>query len=161
MFFWDESGFRAGIVHGMTWGVKGQTPVIERPGQRQSISAASAASSNGAFWHCIYAGALNSEFFVALPRRMMRNSNKTLHLVVDGLPAHKANLVKAYAASTEGRLTLHIFPEYAPELNPDELIWSHMKRTGVARTPLLRGEKIKEKIDAQLAAIVVLKKWDS
>ena len=42
VYFWDESGFRADSVHGKTWGKKGQTPVVERPGQRQSISAASA-----------------------------------------------------------------------------------------------------------------------
>src|SRR5260221_800968 len=42
VFFWDESGFRADAVHGRTWGVKGQTPVVDRPGQRQSVSAASA-----------------------------------------------------------------------------------------------------------------------
>ena len=44
VFFWDESGFRADAVHGRTWGLKGHTPVVERPGQRQSISAASAVS---------------------------------------------------------------------------------------------------------------------
>jgi hypothetical protein len=38
-------------------------------------------------------------------------------------------------------------------LNPDELVWSHMKRSGVARAPLRRGEKLREKIEAQLAAI--------
>lgn len=41
VYFWDESGFRADAMHGKTWGVKGQTPVVERLGQRQSISAAS------------------------------------------------------------------------------------------------------------------------
>jgi hypothetical protein len=50
-------------------------------------------------------------------------------------------------------LTLHFLPGYAPELNPDELVWSHMKRTGIARTPLRKGEKLQEKIEAQLAAI--------
>lgn len=153
VFFWDESGFRADTVHGATWGVRGRTPVVERPGQRQSISAASAVSSNGAFWHCTYAGALDAELFVTLLRRMMRNRTRPVHLVVDGLPAHKGKLARAYAASTEGGLTLHILPGYAPELNPDEMVWSHMKRTGVARTPLRRGEILKEKIDAQLAAI--------
>ena len=34
VFFWDESGFRADTVHGKTWGVRGQTPVVQRPGQR-------------------------------------------------------------------------------------------------------------------------------
>ena len=36
VYFWDESGFRADTVHGKTWGVRGQTPVVHRPGQRQS-----------------------------------------------------------------------------------------------------------------------------
>jgi transposase len=153
VFFWDESGFRADTVHGKTWGVKGETPVVERPGQRQSISAASAVNARGAFWYCTYQGGLNAELFVALLRKMMRHRRKPVHLVVDGLAAHKTVLVKAYIASTNGMLTLHFLPGYAPDLNPDELVWSHMKRTGVARTPLRAGDKLSEKIEAQLAII--------
>ena len=153
VYFWDELGFRADTVHGKTWGKKGETPVVERPGQRQSISAASAVNARGAFWYCTYHGGLTAELFVTLLRRMMRRRSKPVHLVVDGLPAHKTVLVKSYVASTNGMLTLHFLPGYAPELNPDELVWSHMKRTGVARAPLRRGEKLKEKIEAQLGAI--------
>ena len=153
VYFWDESGFRADTVHGKTWALKGQTPVIERPGQRQTISAASAVNSSGAFWYCTYEGGLNAELFVALLKRMMRGRRKPVHLVVDGLPAHKTILVKNYVASTNGALTLHFLPGYAPDLNPDELVWSYMKRTGVARTPLRKGKKLAEKIEAQLAEI--------
>ena len=153
VYFWDESGFRADAVHGRTWGRKGQTPVVERPGQRQSISAASAVNVRGGFWYCIYQCGLNAALFVTLLRKMMRHRTKPVHLVVDGLPAHKTALVKDYVASTKGMLTLHFLPGYAPELNPDELVWSHMKRTGVARAPLRRGEKLSDKIEAQLAAI--------
>lgn len=153
VFFWDESGFRADQVHGKTWGKKGVTPVIARPGQRQSISAASAVNSKGAFWYATYQGGLNAQLFVTLLKRLMRHRTKPVHLVVDGLPAHKTKRVKEYVASTEGRLTLHFLPGYAPELNPDELVWSHVKRTGVSRTPLRKGEKLSEKIEAQLTAI--------
>lgn len=153
VFFWDESGFRADTVHGKTWGVKGQTPIVDRPGQRQSISAASAVNDKGAFWYCTYEGGLSGELFVTLLRKMMRRRAKPVHLVVDGLPAHKTAVVKTYVASTRGRLTLHFLPGYSPDLNPDEAVWSHVKRTGVARTPLRRGEKLRDKIDAQLATI--------
>jgi transposase len=71
----------------------------------------------------------------------------------DGLPAHEILLVKAYVASTNGRLTLHVLSGYAPELNRDELVWSHMRRTGVARNPLRKGEKLLDKVEAQLAEI--------
>jgi transposase len=153
VFFWDESGFRADTVHGRTWGIKGHTPVVARPGQRQSISAASAVNANGGFWYCTYEGGLTAELFVRLLRQMMRHRVKPVHLVVDGLPAHKTKLVKDYAQSTNGRLTLHFLPGYAPELNPDELVWSHMKRTGVARAPLRKGERLRDKIESQLAEI--------
>ena len=72
VYFWDQSGFRADAIHGKTWGKKGETPVVERPGQRQSISAASAVNARGGFWYCTYQGGLNAELFVSLLRRMMR-----------------------------------------------------------------------------------------
>ena len=153
IFFWDESGFRADTVHGKTWGVKGETPVVHRPGQRQSISAASAVNAKGAFWFCTYEGALNGEFFVELLQKMMHRRKKPVHLILDSLPAHKRACVKEYVESTNGRLTLHFLPGYAPDLNPDELVWSHVKRTGVARNPLQKGEKLIDRIDEQLAEI--------
>lgn len=151
IYFWDESGFRADTVHGKTWGARAHTPVVQVPGQRQSISAASAISSKGAFWFATYAGALTGPLFVDLLRRMMRGRPNPLHLILDGLPAHKALAVKAYVAGLDGKLTLHYLPGYAPDLNPDELVWSHAKRTGTARRPLLKGEHLADRITAQLA----------
>jgi transposase len=153
ILFWDESGFRADTVHGKTWGLRGQTPVVERPGQRQSISAASAVSAKGAFWFATYQGALTGELFVGLLQQLMRGRKKPVRLVVDGLPAHKKAVVKEYVASTAGKLTLHFLPGYAPDLNPDELVWSHAKRTGVARSPLRAGEKLQCRVDDQLHAM--------
>jgi transposase len=153
IFFWDESGFRADSVHGRTWAPCGETPVVERPGERQSMSAASAVNSKGAFWFATYEGALSGELFVTLLKKLMFNRRKAVHLVVDGLPAHKKAVVKQYVASTQGKLTLHFLPGYAPDLNPDELVWSHVKRTGVARRPLQKGEKLQPRIHEQLAQI--------
>jgi len=56
---------------------------------------------------------------------LARRLTEPVHLVVDGLPAHKMKLVKDYVASTDGMLALHFLLGYAPELNPDELVWSH------------------------------------
>lgn len=153
IFFWDESGFRADAVHGKTWGLRGSTPVVRRPGQRQSMSAASAVNARGAFWFNTYKGALDAELFVQLLKKMMRNRKAPIHLIIDGLPAHKKVLVREYVESTEGRLTLHFLPGYAPELNPDELVWSHVKRTGTARRPLQQGEKLHDRIHAELLAV--------
>lgn len=151
--FWDESGFRADAVQGRTWGAKGQTPVVSVPGQRQGISAASAISAKGAFWFATYAGGLTGERFVTLLRRMLRGRRMPLHLILDGLPAHKTKAVKPYVGGLNGKLTLHYLPGYAPDLNPDELVWNYAKRTGVARRPLQQGETLETRVARQLREI--------
>ena len=73
--------------------------------------------------------------------------------MLDSLPAHKTKAVRQYVDSLQGKLTLHFLPGYAPDLNPDELVWSYAKRTGVARSPLRTGEKLAERVHAQLTDI--------
>ena len=46
-----------------------------------------------------------------------------------------------------------VLPGYAPDLTPDELARSYTKRTGVARNPLRKGVRLRDRIDAQLSAI--------
>jgi len=151
--FWDESGFRADVVQGRTWGVRGQTPVIRVPGQRQSVSAASAVTAKGGFWFATYKGGMSAELFIEMLKALIHHRRKPLLLILDSLPAHKAKIVKEYVASTDGKLELHFLPSYAPELNPDELVWSYMKRTGAARSPLAKGESLHDRIDAELLEI--------
>ena len=83
VYFWDESGFRADTVHGKTWAPKGKTPVIQRPGQRQSISAASAVNAKGGFWFATYSGALNAELFIELLKKMMKGRAKPVRATID------------------------------------------------------------------------------
>ena len=153
IYFWDESGFRADAVQGKTWGVKGRTPIVEVPGSRQSISAASAVSAKGAFWFATYKGGMTADLFVAMLEHIMRGRRKPLFLVLDSLPAHKAKRVRDYVASINGKLELHFLPGYAPELNPDELVWNYVKRTGTAKSPLTSGESLEDRIEADLQAV--------
>jgi hypothetical protein len=48
---------------------------------------------------------------------------------------------------------LFFLPGYAPELNPDELVWSHMKRTGTVKRPLAAKESLQDRIEADLFKI--------
>ena len=153
IYFWDESGFRADAVQGKTWAAKGHTPTIEVPGTRQSVSAASAVNAKGAFWFVTYKGGMTAELFVALLKHIIRRRRKPLFVVLDSLPAHKAKLVRDYVASTNGRLELHFLPGYAPELNPDEFVWNHVKRMGTAKSPLTTGESLQDRIEADLLAV--------
>jgi transposase len=50
-------------------------------------------------------------------------------IVWDGAPIHRSKVVKQFLAEGgAARIQLEQLPGYAPELNPDEGIWKHLKR---------------------------------
>lgn len=153
IFFLDEAGFQSDPPLGRTYGLKGQTPVVVTSGQRQSINVISAVTARGEFWAATYTGKLNAEAFVAFLKNFMKGRRGKAFLVVDGHPAHKANIVKRYIQSLKGRLELHFLPPYAPDLNPDEFVWSHMKTNGVSKKPLKKNESMRERVEEDIANI--------
>lgn len=61
-------------------------------------------------------------------KKKYRRKNHPFILLWDGLPAHKAKAVQEFIAKNKDWLTVHRFPAYAPELNPQEYQWSSLKR---------------------------------
>jgi transposase len=153
IFFSDEAGFQSDPVLGRTYGLKGKTPVVTTSGQRQSLNVISAVNARGEFWAVTYTGKLNAESFVAFLQNFMDSQAGRIFLIVDGHPAHKANIVKSYIRSLKGRLELHFLPPYAPDLNPDEFVWSYMKNNGVSKKPLKKNESLQSRIDQDLNGI--------
>lgn len=153
IFFLDEAGFQSDPPLGRTYGLKGATPVVVTSGQRQSINVISAVNARGQFWAATYTGKLNAESFVAFLQNFMKGRPGKVMLVVDGHPAHKANRVKQYVQSLKGRLELHFLPPYAPDLNPDEFVWSHMKTNGVSKRPLKKNESLRARVEQDITEL--------
>jgi transposase len=144
ILFIDESGVRSDSVLGKTWGLKGKRTVVETTGARQSINAISAVSESGAFWFDVYEGGMNAARFLESLKKLMKWRSRPVFLVLDGHPAHRAKIVKEYVESLRGKLELHFLPGYAPDLNPDELVWNYVKAEGPKKRPLQPGEKIRD-----------------
>lgn len=153
IFFLDEAGFQSDPPLARTYGLKGQTPVVRTSGQRQSLNVISAVNARGEFWAATYTGKLDATSFVLFLQNFMKGRTGKVFLVVDGHPAHKAKVVKEYVQSLEGRLELYFLPPYAPDLNPDEFVWAHMKSNGVSKKPLKQNESLQQRIEEDLNAI--------
>ncbi len=153
IFFLDEAGVRSDQVLGRTWGIRGQTPEVPTSGKRQSVSAISAVNALGEFWFAMYTQRLNATGFIELLGKFMHRRKRPVFLVLDGHPAHIAQSVARYVQRLKGRLELHFLPGYAPELNPDEFVWNHLKRQGVSKKPLRRNESLRERVHADLSEI--------
>jgi len=153
IFFLDEAGIRSDAALQRTWGARGRTPVIATSGQRQSVSAISAVTARGAFWYSVYTGRLNATRFIEFLKAFMRARRRGVFLVLDGLPSHRARIVASYVQSLKGRLELHFLPGYAPDLNPDEFVWNHLRQHGVTKTPLRKNESLRNRVEHDLSTI--------
>lgn len=63
---------------------------------------------------------------------LLRHLPGKLLIVSDGLPAHRSRAVWEFVRQRRGRLWLEFLPAYAPELNPSQYIWGHLKQHEIA-----------------------------
>jgi len=129
IYFADESTVRACDKYGNTWGTRGQRPEVPHNSAHLSVSAISAVGAHGKFRFMTVQGTVNGAVFKKFLMRLMHDAKESIYLVVDNCRIHKSKVVKEYVARLQGRLKMFFLPAYAPELNPDELIWSGMKST--------------------------------
>lgn len=153
LFWLDEAAIRSDDPLQRTWGLKGKTPVVKTSGKRQAINAISALSNKGGFWYHLYAGKFNSDKFIECLQDFMKYRKKPVFMIMDGHPVHKSKKVREYIVSLKGRLSIYLLPPYAPDLNPDELVWNQMRHIGTSKKPLKQGESLKQRAANDLLSI--------
>ena len=153
IFFGDEAGLRSDYHSGTTWGVRGQTPVVAATGQRFGLNMISAISARGLLRFMVVKGKVNGPKYIEFLQRLIHNAPRPIFLIVDGHPVHKARTVKDFVASTEGRLRLFYLPPYAPELNPDEQVWNHVKNHGIGRGAVAGFDHLKKMVIGRLRSL--------
>ena len=126
---------RSDFHSGSTWAARGQTPIVRVTGQRFSLNMISAISPRGALRFMVVKGGVGAQVFIQFLKRLMHAQRRPVFLIVDGHPAHRSKLVKAYIESLAGKLRLFFLPPYSPELNPDELVWNDVKNNGRRSIP--------------------------
>ena len=127
IFFADESGIRSDHHAGTTWAPIGQTPVVKATGARYGFNMISAVNGLGHFRFMTVEGSVNATVFKQFLERLIIGMEQKIFLIVDGHPAHRAKLVQRFVEANRERIELFFLPPYAPELNPDELVWAHVK----------------------------------
>ncbi len=133
VYFADEASVRSDYHAGTTWAPVGLTPIVSSTGARFSVNMISAVSAQGALRFSVVEGTMNGTKFIDFCKRLLHDSPGPVYLIVDGHPSHKAKTVKAFVASTHGRLKLFVLPGYSPQLNPDEWVWKNVKHDRVGR----------------------------
>ncbi len=103
--------------------------MLRAPLSRDHLSAISAVTADGRLYTHLQKEAFRGPAIVAFLRQLLRQVRGKLLVIWDGAPIHQCQPVKDFlAAGAAKRLHLERLPGYAPELNPDEGVWNHLKR---------------------------------
>jgi len=144
--FVDEAGFYPLPAVVRTYAPVGQTPVLAEEVTRDHLSAISAVTPTGRLFARVQEEAVRGVDVVRFLGQLLTYLGGKLLIIWDGAPIHHGQAVKDYlAAGHAERLLLEQLPGYAPELNPDEGVWNHLKRVELANVSTLdlldlRGE---------------------
>lgn len=125
----DESACYLLPLVAHTWAPSGQTPVLVEQAGRAHLSLIAAIAPNGRIYLAGQDQSFTSEDIVWFLTKLCNRYRKRNMLVIwDGAAIHRSEVVKAFLKQRPGRIHLERLPAYSPQLNPVELVWSHLKR---------------------------------
>jgi transposase len=111
-----------------TYAPCGETPILKVFETRDHLSVMSGITPAGQLATLARARALTGLESVTFLRHLSRYVGCKLLVIWDGGSIHRSKEVKNFLAGGWARkIHLERFPAYAPELNPDEGVWQHLK----------------------------------
>ncbi len=115
-----------------TWAPRGQTPVLRHRYRRDKISAISGVSVSPrrkrlGLYYRLHSKNIQQGEVCEFLRYLLRHLRNDVIVLWDNGRPHKGDLIRKLCSQFP-RLHLERFPGYAPELNPDEGVWNHLKQ---------------------------------
>lgn len=129
--FIDESGLSERPTRARTWAPRGQTPVLQYHFNWHQLSVIAGITSRR-FYFRLFPGAIKSPQIIEFLHALGQQLRRPLLVIWDGLAAHRSALVRQYLEALNGAIQIEQLPAYAPELNPVEYIWGHLKHHELA-----------------------------
>jgi len=147
IYFGDAAHIRPDHHAGRTWSAKGKTPIVQSTGARHGMSLSSAVTARGQMrFMIVEKGSINADVFIAFLKRLIKNAERGIFLIVDRASTHRAKKVSAFVQTLGGKLRLFFLPPYSPDRNPDELVWKHLKADTVGRMVVTSKDDFARKV---------------
>lgn len=123
----DETGIKNDCQYGRSYAPKGKTPVKDKMGKRLSLNMISTVTNQGKVRFMTYKGSMDADRFVEFLKRLVKNAEKKIYLILDNLRVHHSKIVKTWVEENQDKISLYYLPSYSPERNPDEYLNCDLK----------------------------------
>ena len=154
LVFVDESGFYLlpGVVK--TYGPRGETPVVDEWQTRDHLSVMGGVTPEGKVYSLVRPHSLNGLHSIAFLAHLVRQVAGRILVIWDGSPIHRRAEVKAFLTDQAGRrIHLEALPPYAPDLNPVEWLWKHLKKVELRNLTCLDLEQLHMELHLALGRV--------
>ena len=127
LVFVDESGFYLlpGVVK--TYAPRARTPVLDEWQTRDHLSVMGGVTPRGRVYSLVRPRSLSGLHTIEFLIHLGRLAGDRLLVIWDGSPIHRRAEVTEFVAETRGAVCVERLPSYAPDLNPVEWMWRHLK----------------------------------
>jgi len=148
---------RSDSHRGLTWGKRGETPVIKDSGGRFGLSVISGVTPRGDMRFSFIEGKMNSKRFIEFLKQLRDDAGKPIIAIVDNARCHHSketqNFIKAQKGSDKGEIIMAFLPRYSPEFNRDEQVWNHAKAR-LSKLPIASKNAMKDALTRKLRSIL-------
>jgi len=131
LIFLDESGLSNEPNVVRTWAPKGSRPKLKHSAQQRKLSFISAVTLDAELFFSVYPHDITGAEVVLFLDMLAKRIPKIM-LLWDNASIHRCIEVKEFLYMNRHAMEAHRFPAYAPELNPDEYVLSHLKNRELA-----------------------------
>lgn len=144
---------RSDDVRGRSYARRGYTPVVRPCHRRERLGLISAVTNRGAVRWMVLKKAIRAPELIEFMRRLAREAQRKVFLILDNLPVHKQEPVTAWLDKHRNRIEVFYLPSYSPELNPDELLNADLKETLTKKAPMRRKGELKKALTSHLRKV--------
>lgn len=142
LVFVDEAGFYLLPAVVRTYSPRGQTPLLPEWQTRDHLSVMGGVTPAGKVYTLARQESLTGLHTVEFLAHLLRLAGERLLVIWDGSPIHRRAAVREFVAGTRGRVWLEALPPYAPDLNPVEWAWRHLKQVELRNLVCLDLEEL-------------------
>src|SRR5665647_2308234 len=113
----------------------------------------SSVSNNGMLRFMLYEGGLKIDIFLQFLRRLIKDSNRKIFLIVDNLKVHHANKVSQWVEKNKKKIELFYLPPYSPEHNPDEYVNQDIKQQMKKKPAPRSGKELQDGLHSYMKSL--------
>ena len=136
----DETGLCNDSYHGRSYAPRGKTPAIRLSAKCKRVNLISTVTNQGKVRFMIYKDRMNADTFIKFMKRLIKDADRKVLLIVDNLRVHHSYNVRDWLQEHTNQIEVFFLPSYSPELNPDEYLNCDLK-AGVHSGPPARSKE--------------------